>query len=428
MPFGETRTKGLLRRAIVPLRRIYLRPARLQIAFIVVSLLTVCTTTLILSWRRSPPEDYISIISFELAILSIVFAIGAVYRPKSLVVMILKSQSFFSAELKEGIQEVFSCRPDFELQIEQVDEPRDQSFDQRLLSAISKYLFSPRLAAVIIRPSEISARTNELMTTLQRLGVFVVVVDYDIGEEFERLADDHQPLYILSDFRQGGRLVSQAIRSFLCPAESRHVAILALGPENSTTGSARSKSLIWHLLLDGHYRVVIPEIIDEWEPASVCAKLLEQIRQVEADRIVIFAGNDNIADKLASRLQVDPAAGKLIRVIGYDGIRKRNGEWLLESHENCIATIDVKPREQGMRTAQAVLEHALGHFTPRLRVIRIIPEFKEFNGFTLAPSVGSPARAAQCGDPGGELDGGSVIEPLMEPGKAESSVKNVSGA
>lgn len=387
-------------------RRIYADPAKLQRWYLVISILIILITFILL--RREDISNHATVLSIELAVLSLIFAIGSAYRPKSRVVFIYKSKSYFSDEIVKGLQQAFSSRPDFELVCEEASKPENQSFEQRLSSAVYKYIFSPRLAAVIIRPSDISDQTQEIIASMLKLNVAVIIVDYDIGEEFDRLIDDNQPIYVLSDFRRGGKLVSSTIRSILGVnggEQAEKAVILALGPDSSTTGSSRSKALIWDLLLNGHYNVVVPEVIGEWKPKLVCKQILQQIRKVDEGNIVVFAGNDNIARNLSMDLLTDPIAGKNVQIIGYDGIKEGDGKWMLEQFSHCIATIDVKAREQGREAARAVLEHVFGKTDSELQVIRTLPSLVKLKSFSSGPPMGSASCAAKSGDTASKNNG-----------------------
>jgi DNA-binding LacI/PurR family transcriptional regulator len=411
------------------LRSVFFDRARLQVFAIVASILTLVTVAGVTLAVGDATDLPISL-SLALAFLSLAIALASVYRPKSRVIYVPKSKSFFSSEVGEGITSVFSQRSDFELISRPAENVDGLTFDQQLEIIVQDYLFSPRLLAFVIRLPELTSRARQTINRLLRMGIYVVVIDYDIGEDFEELAESEQPLFIVSDFRSGGDLIANLLKSELKGDDSSEKAVLALGPKHSSTGSARSKAILWNLMTDGHHDFVIPAILTSFEPDHVCELIIERLEGCDAKKVIVFAGNDSIAECLSLRLPTAKLPLDLtVQIVGYDGIRRRNGSMMLEGKQSCIATVDVKPRQQGILAAEAVIQHALrrGRQKQSLEVLRVEPTLIHLNGFVSSPLVGGSRLAAQRGDTVGEEYRGTRVSPLMEASEAKRSMKDVPG-
>lgn len=409
------------------LRKLYVNQKRLQLAFVLLTLVILIPTLLIGLIFKASFSDILLYITSEIAILSLLFTVSSVYRPKSRVIFASKPSSYFSSEIGLGLQETFAARSDFELIREDININASTDFYTAFRKVVYKHLFSPRLAAVIVRAPYVDESIKNLLVSLKRLNIIVIVLDYDIGEEDYSVIDDKRPAYILSDFREGGRLVASVVDSFVATDNTEEIAVLCMGPSSSTTGSARSKSLLWDLLMNGHHEMVIPQIISTWDRNAVCDQLHDHISNSEAQKVVVFAGNDNIALGLSMLLLKKPIKSKDVGIVGYDGIKEGDGSWLLQSKPYCIATIDVKPRDQGRSAAELVLATLLGGDQSDLRVQRLEPSLIELNGFSVSPVVRGTAGAGKGSDSGGEDGSASVIHPVTESGKTVGTVKDVSG-
>lgn len=202
----------------------------------------------------------------------------------------------------------------------------------------------------------------------------VILLDQNLSlEQQDNLNTKMKPIYICSDFDQGGRAIAEYIRSYVkVNGQDQTRVILLTGPNQFNSLMIRGKSLLYGLGEQDLHRItgivnldsmhlehiednirILSNKINDWAA--------DPFMQLEGKDLLIYCGNDTLANHLMRQMDDkngdNPIKNYLIKArkivfIGYDGIQGIDGKYELERFGHPFVTVDVMLKSQGRLSAE----------------------------------------------------------------------------
>ncbi|MFY9294272.1 MAG: hypothetical protein WAP03_26850 [Methylorubrum rhodinum] len=274
---------------------------------------------------------------------------------------LLRQGSEFNDAFLIGLEGVFTNNTQAIEHI-QIDLDGDSSRQYDIqIRELQKCITNPKVDAVIIRPIRIEDSIRDGILACMAARKLVICVDMFIEPDAIMDSKAIQPYYITSDHRKGGELLGRYVIERMGSAMSNSYVIALLGPNTSPPGTARSMAFVWELILGcfplGHLGV---EVLQDWDRAKAYETFVQAIAKFEqknlqnVKEIFVFCGADPICMEIDLKINTEsfrrkfPGVSDKIMLIGYDGTKTTARDKFNVSRTNhCIATIDVKPEQQG---------------------------------------------------------------------------------
>ncbi|AQZ63193.1 hypothetical protein BKM31_18540 [[Actinomadura] parvosata subsp. kistnae] len=209
--------------------------------------------------------------------------------------------------------------------------------------------------ALIILPCRDDGAIWEGLVALAQRGVAIIVIDVEPPQDF--FADRHVPvpIFVASDFPAGGRAAGRVIAERLAHRPSAR-AFVCMGPDWSKPGSTRTSWLLYELARQGCLTRTTVFELTSWDPEKVVPTVVERLRQLRSEQLIVFAGTDWLLSELSQKVLATDGIRDAVELIGYDGILRNDGRLLASATALAIATIDTRPAAQGRTAGQVVRE------------------------------------------------------------------------
>jgi hypothetical protein len=280
------------------------------------------------------------------------------YKRKNFKVLFLSKKSSFSTTILYGIQEYFSKVIDVKLDIKQFKD--SETIEDDVLYFL--YNETSSYDGLIIRPIKITDKFISSLGMLLRSNKHIVLIDTNLNkEEYRSLYSENVPFFVGSDFSYGGQLIADYIEAKILSSKNENIEIInLLGPINQVSAVKRGATLAWNILLkDLHsktHNIKLNSFNIEDNFSTIKNKLNNIELKLNNKDIIIFAANDNIAKKFMEIILFKDKTNSIynilskckeITIIGYDGIKDADGNYILDSYNMNFATIDVNGFSQG---------------------------------------------------------------------------------
>lgn len=301
-------------------------------------------------------------------------------RPRTRrVVFLAKSRSPFARNIFRGLSDGLEAYGDLHASgmFPGAEEDATEFQLERLRS-----LDVARADALVVIPSTENEQMWHELVRIVRRGTVVVCIDTKPPNRVFSAHGVMRPLFVGSDFTQGGRMVG---RFFVERLESETSArlVVALGPETSWPGCERGSRILYELAAAGQLDRCHAVELPNWVSAECADRLSAAIVSIAAEgcgQVFVFAGNDKVALALHNKLdQLDGMAPDVdIRLVGYDGTTTEDGMHVLEGLPRATATVNALPYDQGQAAAEFLAWAYEGH--PADLTTRIVaPQLMQLN-------------------------------------------------
>lgn len=272
--------------------------------------------------------------------------------PKKLVYYIGLDDKTFNANILEGLREELSDGMPHTLKM--VPPPADSAdfLKWQELQLGQNSIF--RAAAVVVAPCADDDRLWEAILRLMKRGVFVVVIDLEPPTEFFTIRGAAPPAFVASDFRVGGSIAGGIIANHM-KASDGTTSLVCLGPDSNSAGAGRSSWLLYTLGREGVLNRTQTFTLPSWDLAAIVPGLTRCIEAHLAGGggVIVYCGDDRIMVEIDRHFLPRLADLKdRLALVGYDGARSSNGEFITLRCAYAVATVDTNPRAQGVAAGQ----------------------------------------------------------------------------
>jgi ABC-type sugar transport system substrate-binding protein len=309
---------------------------------------------------------------------------------------IAKGKSPFSTAILTAIQAYFANSSEFKLTWKMIDS-KTSRVEEGIISAIEEAIGSGT-HGLIIRPTEVSEKLTNTIVKALTDGIFIVLVDIDLGAECFPKKVRQLPFFVGSDLSEGGKLVSDHINKFLEVDFGASFVYLLLGPD-SASAIQRGKSIAWHICRQNNQKYTQAIWLSNWNKDEALDTLIESIKDdtnftdINKSRIFIYCANDNIACFIleqilnSDRVEIHPnhgdffdvlASKKDIQIMGYDGLIDDEEDFKIKRFARppitTVSTVNVNPNQIGSLAADATYRKFKGLLPAQKRQDLIPPE------------------------------------------------------
>jgi DNA-binding LacI/PurR family transcriptional regulator len=279
---------------------------------------------------------------------------------------LFRNGSQFNDAFIKGLKEVFSGNSNvISHNTHEITGSLSTQFEQQK-NLLSIHATDPNIDVIIIRPIEIDEIIKESIFRCITAGKLVICIDMFVEPIEFQTAPKHQPYFITSDNRLGGKLLAKFLIT-----QIKHTFIIALfGPQNSPPGTSRSLGFLWELLVHNFpLNQIHVCILRDWTREQACQEFSlalsknEELTTESISDIYVFCGADPICleiDKLINSAEFHRKYGlslaHKIKLLGYDGTKTLDSnKFNVQSTTHCVATVDVRPEDQGRRAADVIV-------------------------------------------------------------------------
>ncbi|WP_375424285.1 substrate-binding domain-containing protein [uncultured Friedmanniella sp.] len=213
--------------------------------------------------------------------------------------------------------------------------------------------------AVVILPARDDARLWNRLADLAEKGASVVVIDVEPAWDTFLDRGVTPPVFVSSDFAEGGRLAGGLVADALEARPGSH-GLVAIGPSSSSAGAGRSAWILYALAQRHQLDRIRAHELSGWQTdaaSSALATEVEALLGAGSSEVVVFCGDDRIMSALSRTVASDPGWTSRVWLVGYDGTTDAAGRYLARQEQHCcIGSVDTEPTSQGRDAAKALLE------------------------------------------------------------------------
>ncbi len=285
------------------------------------------------------------------------------YKKAAKKFVFIGKDSPFTKSLAYGIRNVFA-EIDSKIERRYLSADKVEPLDKQLRIILSEVLAND-YSGVIIRPvGEMSEKTFAVFKEICQ-NCPVIVCDIDITARQRKELGEDAPVFICSDFEDGGRKIGMLINRlcFIYGRVSTDI-IICKGPKNITSAKERSEAIIREIKDESleATKILTLDTLNKDEAYEQIVSFVEDEidGNMQDKNLVMYAANDNIAYHFGKMIDKDMRLEKIqsykrITLLGYDGILDSMGNSILEGTRFDYATIDAIPSRQGEIIAKALL-------------------------------------------------------------------------
>lgn len=295
-------------------------------------------------------------------------------------ICVLAKDSLFSRAIKEGLQSGFEKSADYSVNYKFIKNGYDYAakieFYNLLRNSKDDY------DIFIIRP--LDEVDDELFDIISDLSTDkkIVLLDIDLSSEQRKNIKGRPPIFVCSDFKEGGKSLANAIYSAFFKLNTSNTYLLLCTGPNKKSAQERCESLKSNLYEYGISDRVHELKLDSFDHEAAARQIEDHFTQLFSqtscyENLLLFAGNDTIAKYLMkiyygfkdSRLKEYLHKFKWMTLFGYDGVKNITGESVLADGGMNYCTIDVAPKRQGEAVASIIMERFCSETEVRVKPI-----------------------------------------------------------
>lgn len=242
----------------------------------------------------------------------------------------------------------------------------------RLVEAIEQSAADDRLDLLVLRTIFKDSALNSALLQFFQSGKHVVFVDSLVELPTDLRRYSKQCCFVSSDNVTGGKMLASYVKTDFLAFQQNHPqakshCIFVFGPEVIDLGTRRSQAFCLGIAANSgntngnaHSSNVV---IQSWDRNHVATSLIQRFRSDMAHHLIdsqtcvyIFAGADAIIPSLAKEISSIPATQyAAVRLLGYDGLRTKDDDYLAFDNPFAGATIDIDV-EQYVRTLVSIVQ------------------------------------------------------------------------
>lgn len=278
-------------------------------------------------------------------------------------ILVLAKDSSFSRSVIDGINDSMKCSDEYVSETIYVNDPNNEIVSDligdKLQENINNYdIFvvrankevSPHLFDVIYKYSD----SRE-----------IILFDIDFNDDQKQQYEGKKkPLFICSDFTYGGEILAKnMVESFYRFGRSNTKIISCLGPLAQPSVKKRCDALekmLKRYIPGDNLAFFSLESLNTKTETDKIVRYINSLNLFGYENLILFAGNDAIADDLIRRYQTNPnlfdCKFRNIIFAGYDGIKNSNtNQYLLENHGVNFISVDASPFSQGKEIVALIM-------------------------------------------------------------------------
>jgi len=286
-------------------------------------------------------------------------------------VLMVGKDSSFTKSIMRGAHEKFSREEDFIFECELTDTHKYSVPEDHMIEEIEKR--EEMLDGLLIRPiHDLSKKLINKLEDLIKGGKRIILLDKDMNTSQKKAFRYSLPLFLGSNFSQGGKLIGLKIEELIQTKTNDYRVLILDGPKSILSAEQRVTSL--KKILQKNNRDINTTIfmIDTFNVDSAKALLENKLRflydkdknELPSIDLFLYLANDNIARSVIKAYKSNSESyikkyldrAKSVIFIGYDGIKNDNSDIDLFTYDVNAITIDVLPIVQGSNAADTMMQ------------------------------------------------------------------------